>query len=221
VSSRAVVLSRAILSLGILWGAATFYVGVVSSRSLVATDLTRSVILLLCMFVLILPASVIAVWKPRIAALLLLILFLITEVTMLSEISRFELQGVRGSALFFGVPSTLLALGYVYVARARKKADRNSHPMTSSPREWAIRASVAGFFVPIAWGILGFLTFTGREGLFSRLYWRTVYITCPVWWVPSGWRWASAMPFLNAALYGAIAFLAASVRAQFSTEHKG
>lgn len=63
---------------------------------------------------------------------------------------------------------------------------------------------VIGAFVPLFWGVVGFLTFNAHGG---DLFWDFVYITCPPWLLPEG-KWSNWLtPLANAALYGVIAFL--------------
>lgn len=58
--------------------------------------------------------------------------------------------------------------------------------------------------VPLFWGIMSFVLFNLPEGLFSRLYWDAVYITCP-FWIIDGDKAMFFMPLLNGALYSTIA----------------
>lgn len=73
-------------------------------------------------------------------------------------------------------------------------------------RRTVVIASAIGFVVPILWGCASFLLFNMKESTASRLFWGTVYTTCPFWVLPGLWG-SVAMPFLNAALYGLVGFL--------------
>lgn len=76
----------------------------------------------------------------------------------------------------------------------------------------ATRAAIAGFFVPIFWGILGFILFNAPESKWTDMFWDAVYITCPFWAIP-GLLGRFSMPFLNAGLYaiGAIILYQATI----------
>jgi hypothetical protein len=65
---------------------------------------------------------------------------------------------------------------------------------------------VIGAFVPIFWGIAGFILFNARQSRWTDLFWNAVYITCPPWLLPDDWSmWIT--PLANAVLYGLAAFL--------------
>jgi hypothetical protein len=72
--------------------------------------------------------------------------------------------------------------------------------------------ALIGFFVPIFWGVAGFILFNLREGLLSRIFWGLVYFTCPFWSLPADLIFTILTPFLNAALYGGLALLFFYVR---------
>jgi hypothetical protein len=59
---------------------------------------------------------------------------------------------------------------------------------------------LVGAFVPLFWGILGFLLFNFREGLGSRIFWDAVYLTCPFWAI-EGNKALVLMPLLNGLTY--------------------
>lgn len=69
--------------------------------------------------------------------------------------------------------------------------------------------AVIGFLVPIFWGFMGFIAFTARPSPLVDFYWKAVHVTCPPWLIPDSSFVGSAIatPFLNAALYGGIAFV--------------
>ena len=68
---------------------------------------------------------------------------------------------------------------------------------------WAI----LGFVVPVCWGVASFIFFSARESAWTNFYWGAVYLTCPFWLLPSNTATTVMMPFLNAGLYGGLAFL--------------
>lgn len=67
-----------------------------------------------------------------------------------------------------------------------------------------------GAVAPLFWGVLSMLLFNVPEGLFSRIYWRVVYITCPSWAI-DGEKALLLMPLLNGCMYAGIAVLVAVI----------
>ena len=67
--------------------------------------------------------------------------------------------------------------------------------------------SVIGFCVPLGWGTLSFILFSAKESTWTTVYWWCVYITCPFWLLPTNIATTVLTPFLNALMYGIIAFL--------------
>jgi hypothetical protein len=65
-----------------------------------------------------------------------------------------------------------------------------------------VLAAIIGFAVPIIWGAMGFAFFTLPQSAWADLFWTAVHITCPLWDLPG----ILLTPFLNAGLYGLIAF---------------
>lgn len=65
---------------------------------------------------------------------------------------------------------------------------------------------LVGAIVPLFWGVLGFLLFNVPEGLFSRIYWDAVYLTCPFWRI-DGEKALILMPLLNGSMYAILAAL--------------
>jgi hypothetical protein len=72
-----------------------------------------------------------------------------------------------------------------------------------------ILAAIIGFAVPIFWGVLGFAFFTAPQSNWTDLYWAAVHVSCPFWVLPLP---TILIPFLNAGLYGLIAFVIGKVR---------
>jgi hypothetical protein len=108
---------RAILAIGIAWGAVTFLAGLAGSFALNSIDLFANLVLLFSVLS-ILPITIAAVWKPKTSAVLLVLSFLLLEYGALA------LQGfhtVLQVALKLGLPTILLACGYVYTASVRAK----------------------------------------------------------------------------------------------------
>ncbi len=76
-------------------------------------------------------------------------------------------------------------------------------------------SSLVGFSIPFFWGVAAFVLFNMKESAASNAFWASVYITCPLWFLPG--RWGSiAMPVLNAALYGLIGFAIRSIAGRTS-----
>lgn len=73
---------------------------------------------------------------------------------------------------------------------------------------WAI----LGFVIPVFWGVVSFIFFSAKESIWTDVYWRVVYVTCPFWLLPSNTTTTVMTPFLNAILYGGLAFLLLSTR---------
>jgi|SRR5579862_311138 len=83
--------------------------------------------------------------------------------------------------------------------------------LTPLPRGFLIWAAI-GFFVPLFWGILGFLNFNAHESVWIDIYWNAVYITCPSWMITGSSIGSDLlMMILNAALYGSLAVLIMSM----------
>jgi hypothetical protein len=76
--------------------------------------------------------------------------------------------------------------------------------MSRSQWRLIVAAFVLGAFVPLMWGILGFVYFSVPEGAFSRAFWRAVYLTCPSWRI-NGYKSYLLTPLLNGLMYVAIA----------------
>ncbi len=74
-------------------------------------------------------------------------------------------------------------------------------------------SALVGFAVPIFWGVMAFLTFGDPQNALADMFWATVHRTCPPWLIDGTSILANSLatPFLNAALYGSVAFMAASV----------
>jgi hypothetical protein len=74
-------------------------------------------------------------------------------------------------------------------------------------------SACVGFAVPIFWGVLAFVTFNAPQNAMSDMFWLTVDRTCPPWLITGTSIFARSLatPLLNAALYGSVAFVAASV----------
>jgi hypothetical protein len=99
--------------IGAVWGITMFAIGMVASFSLRSLDFDQETLGLLFGFMLILPISVWAFWKPKAAAIALVINFLAFECIVAVE---------RGSPTAIqtlwrlGSPTAALAVGYLYLA---------------------------------------------------------------------------------------------------------
>lgn len=78
-------------------------------------------------------------------------------------------------------------------------------------RRTVITGMIVGFSVPIFWGVLSFILFNAPESPAVDRYWQLVYITCPPWAIDTSRSsgLTLAIPFFNAVLYGAVAFVGA------------
>jgi hypothetical protein len=75
-------------------------------------------------------------------------------------------------------------------------------------KRYLLSAALIGFFLPMLWGMLALVLFNLRDPLWTRVFWFSVYATCPGWWIPGGTDLALvATPFLNAAAYVAIVYM--------------
>jgi hypothetical protein len=75
--------------------------------------------------------------------------------------------------------------------------------ISKSQRRLIVAAFALGAFVPLMWGILGFVYFNVPEGAFSRAFWQAVYLTCPAWRI-DGYKSYLLTPLLNGLMYAAI-----------------
>jgi hypothetical protein len=69
---------------------------------------------------------------------------------------------------------------------------------------------IIGAAVPIFWGILGFAFFSAPESVWTDIFWRSVYVTCPSWLLPENSLSWLVTPLLNGLLYGGLAYLVLS-----------
>lgn len=78
--------------------------------------------------------------------------------------------------------------------------------MSLKMRTALLRAACVGLLIPLFWGVMSFALFNLKEGIASQAFWLAVYLTCPFWLIPGAvGMWT--MPFLNAAMYAAFAWL--------------
>ena len=119
-------LTTAVLTIGIAWGIAAFLIGLGASFTFNEIDLVDSLLILIFGFLIILPAAITAVWKPKFSAILLTISFVLVEFAGVAN------DGLRGAYLAGKkfLPNLILACAYAYVASVRRD---------SSPRKVASR----------------------------------------------------------------------------------
>jgi hypothetical protein len=79
-------------------------------------------------------------------------------------------------------------------------------------RKVVIRFAILGFAFPLFWGAAGFVFFSTRESIWTNIFWWIVYVTCPFWLLPANMITTIITPFLNAALYGGLAYVFLLVR---------
>jgi hypothetical protein len=83
--------------------------------------------------------------------------------------------------------------------------------MSKSQWRWVLTAFALGAFVPIFWGIMGFVLFNVPEGAFSRAFWQAVYVTCPSRRIEGTLSYLLT-PLLNGLMYAAITAAAMTPR---------
>jgi len=110
---------RAIFTIGIAWGVIAFLIGLGSTIASPFGNVISSLILLIFGFLIILPISVAAIWKPKISAALLVISFLLFEGDVVAVDG---LRTVFGVSLKLQLPNILLACAYAYAASVKSKA---------------------------------------------------------------------------------------------------
>jgi hypothetical protein len=84
-------------------------------------------------------------------------------------------------------------------------------------KKWTLLAAGIGFVMPILWGVVGFVYFTAPQSRSTDLFWTVVHVTCPFWDLAGGIVSTILTPFLNAGLYGVIAFSFAKLKAARTT----
>ena len=70
---------KAIHVFAMIWGVILFLLGLASSMTMNDKDLLLSVIILLFVFMLVLPITILAIWKPSVSSLLLTVCFLMSQ----------------------------------------------------------------------------------------------------------------------------------------------
>ncbi len=77
-------------------------------------------------------------------------------------------------------------------------------------KRFVVVSTLVGFCVPIWWGLMCFLPFTGPQSPTADMFWEMIHRTCPPWTIESPILGSMfATPFLNALLYGGVAALLA------------
>ncbi len=74
------------------------------------------------------------------------------------------------------------------------------YAVCTSVLKYIVLAAAVGFFVPILWMILGFVTFNGRNGMFADLYYLGALLVCPLSPITSSHFGLG--PPINACVYG-------------------
>lgn len=112
-------LVKAILTVGVGWGVATFLWGLGGSFVLGSRDFYSGLVAIVFGYLVVLPITIAAFWHPKVSALCLLTSFLVLEsATLVAGGVRYVLIG----ALVMGLPTAALASGYAYVASLRSKS---------------------------------------------------------------------------------------------------
>ena len=105
-------LTMLIFTVGISWGTFAFFLGLVGSFAMNSIRLLESLAMLVgCLIVL--PAWIIAIWKPKVSAFMLVASVILVEALGLTD------EGLHGAYLVgmkLGFPTFLLASEYAYLA---------------------------------------------------------------------------------------------------------
>jgi hypothetical protein len=112
-TGKKALIANIVLVLGVIYGSVAFLIGVAASFTLNGRDFIESLIGLVMGFLAILPIAILAIWKPRSAAILLAICLIAVEC------AGFANDGVRGAILVaekLALPDVLLICGYAFVA---------------------------------------------------------------------------------------------------------
>ena|ERR1700685_1132122 len=109
-----------ILLLGVFWSWIAFQRALPGIFTLSGRDLPESLIAIFFGFLAVLPAAIIALWRPMISAVLLTAGFLLIELLALAEYGFHDASEVAVKLL----PNLLLALGYSYLAYSRPRPPR-------------------------------------------------------------------------------------------------
>jgi hypothetical protein len=121
--NRAVLISRTILVLGIIWGIASLLVGLAASFVLNDIDLPKSLLVLFAAFLAPLAAAILAIWRPWLASIVLVISILLLQgLGILSD----GLAGVIPITRRFGAQSILFICGYLFVAHLKGKVQASA-----------------------------------------------------------------------------------------------
>ena len=107
----------------IIWGIVSFLQGLAGAFTLNSIHVFDSIIAIVFGFLIVLPTTIAAVWKPKLSAKLLLFSFLAVECTGL------HLDGVRGAvqvARRLALPTFVLVSGYSYAGFIRGKSHQES-----------------------------------------------------------------------------------------------
>jgi hypothetical protein len=83
----------------------------------------------------------------------------------------------------------------------------------------AIAGFIAGFLVPIFWGVMAFLLWGAPQDRFAELFWQVVYLTCPFWGIDN--HSMILLPALTGVLYAGMAvILTLMIRAYKTIRHR-
>jgi hypothetical protein len=113
-NNRVVIISSAVLDLGILWGITSLLVGMIAGSSLNGINLVQWLLAIFTACIAPIVVAIMAIWTPRTAAVMLAICFLLLEGLALF------CDGFHGILLItrrFGIQCILFICAYTYVAR--------------------------------------------------------------------------------------------------------
>ena len=116
-----------IFTIGIAWGVFAFLRGLAGSFTLnsIGLSLIKDLAALMFGFLLILPITIAAIWKPKISAALLALSFFAVDCVVFAD------DGLHGMVLVakkLGLPTIWLVCGYIYAASVQAKAQPRTAP---------------------------------------------------------------------------------------------
>ncbi len=107
-----------ILAVGLVWGLVLFVAGLLSSFTIGGPHFTSGMAALVFGYLTALPIAIVAYQRPKAAAMLLLISFIVFEIALASSLGlRVAVLG----GLLMAVPAAALVCGYIYVASVQSK----------------------------------------------------------------------------------------------------
>ncbi len=111
--------TNVIWALGVGWGITTFFLGLVGGFRVGPPGFIWGLLAIVFGYLIVLPITIMAYWRPRAAGLGLFISFLFLESSVAAS-SGLRVAFLGG--LIMAVPTGALIWGYVYIASVRTKS---------------------------------------------------------------------------------------------------